>query len=79
VIGTVGSALPVLDQLNVDGALAAGIPRIRLGVEGDLLALLHHLEATVGDGRVMEEEVIAPVLRRDKAEATVAQALDRSG
>jgi|SRR5690606_33102184 hypothetical protein len=78
-IGSGGQALPALDQRDADGALAAGIPRVGLGIEGNLLALLHHLEATVGDGRMMEEEVAGPVLRRNKAEATVTKAPDSSG
>src|SRR5690606_6992951 len=47
-------------------------------VEGDLLAFLHHLEATSGDGRAMEEEVVSATLGGDEAESTVAKALDRS-
>lgn len=70
--------LLVLNEDHADGALAAGVARIRLLVEGDLLALLHLLESAVGDGRVMEEEVFGSTLRGDKAEATIAQALDSS-
>src|SRR5690606_13660573 len=70
--------LPV-DQLDANGALAARVARIGLLVEGDLLAFLHHLEATIGDGRVMEEEVVSATLGGDEAESTVAKALDRSG
>lgn len=71
--------LLILDKSDADGALPAAVARIGLGVEGDLLALSHLLEAAIENGRVMEEEVLAAALGGDEAEAAIADALDDTG
>src|SRR4051794_12268215 len=66
-----------LEERDVDGlrALVA-----RLGVIRDLRALGEGAEAVRVDAGVVDEEVLAPVVRRDEAEALlVAEPLDGSG
>src|SRR3954469_13985705 len=57
-----------LERGDVDGlgALVAG-----LGVEGHLRALSHRLEAVGVDAGVVDEEVLAALVRGDEAEALV--------
>src|SRR3954447_26061770 len=66
-----------LQRGDVDGlrALVAG-----LGVVGDLRVLGQRLEAVGVDAGVVDEEVLATVVRRDEAEAlVVVEPLDGSG
>src|SRR3954452_23315481 len=66
-----------LERGHVDGLgpLVAG-----LGVIGDLRALGQRLEAAGVDAGVVDEEVLATVVRRDEAEAlVVVEPLDGSG
>src|SRR5688572_30208988 len=66
-----------LDRLDVDGLrpLVAG-----LGVERDARALSQRLEAAGVDAGVVDEEVLAALVRGDEAEAlVVAEPLDGSG
>src|SRR3954465_3444597 len=57
-----------LERRDVDG-LGALVPG--LGVEGDLRALGERLEAAAVDAGVVDEEILAALVRRDEAEALV--------
>src|SRR5690242_15553602 len=65
---TPAAAVCCLQRRYVDRlrSLVAG-----LGVEGDTRALVEGLEAARVDPRVVDEEVLALVVRRDEAEALV--------
>src|SRR3954453_24030769 len=68
---------PRLERGDVDGLrpLVAG-----LGVIGDLRALGQRLEAVRVDAGVVDEQVLATLVRRDEAQALVAvEPLDGSG
>src|SRR5438445_4242746 len=60
--------MSALDRLDVDGLrpLVAG-----LGVKGHLRALGKRLEAVAADAAVMDEEILATIVRSDEAEALV--------
>jgi hypothetical protein len=59
-----------LVSLDVDG-LRALAHAIRLGVEGDLLAVLQGLQAGCLERRDVDEHVFSAAVRRDEAEALV--------
>src|SRR6476619_699366 len=66
-----------LERRDVRGARAL---RALLGLIRDLGALCEGLEALAGDGAVVDEEVLGPLVGRDEAEAlVVAEPLDGSG
>src|SRR5215210_5477047 len=75
--GLRGRAARRLQLRDVDG-LGALVPG--LGVIGDLRALGQRLESVCVDAGVVDEEVLAPLVRRDEAEAlVVVEPLDGSG
>src|SRR3954451_19723071 len=66
-----------LERRDVDG-LGALVPG--LGVEADARALGERLEALGVDAGVVDEQVLAGIVRRDEAEAlVVVEPLDGSG
>src|SRR5437588_6160520 len=66
-----------LERRDVRGLRALGA---RLGIEGDLRPLGQGAIALSGDGRVVHEEVLPTLVRRDEAEPLViAEPLDGSG
>src|SRR5687767_10672997 len=69
------------DRRDANRPLAARVAGVGFLVEGDRLPLAQPLEAVVGDGRAVEEQVLGggDAVRRDEAEAAIAQALDGSG
>jgi len=65
---------------DVDGALAAGVARVRGHVETDALPDLQHLETAIGHRGVVEKEFAARfvVVGLDKPETAVAERPDRT-
>jgi len=76
-----GLGVVVIDQVDVDGAAAAGVARIGFLVEADPIALPELLKALILDGRTVEEQVAVrrAAIARNEAEAFVSDRLDRSG
>lgn len=75
-----GELLGHLIRLNQANMLGARAPRIaRVGPRNELntLPLAQLLEVRALDGIHVEEEILRLPIRRDKAEASVAEALDR--
>src|SRR5690349_18074285 len=65
----------ILDETDIDRALAAGIPRIRHLLEADALPFPELVEARLGQRRVMEKQVTAPcAIRHDEPKSAISQA-----
>src|SRR5579871_4350865 len=60
------AGLQDLSRFQIDGLAAA---RVRLDVEGDLVAFVERAHARRFDGRGMDEYVLAAAFRSDEAEA----------